>query len=91
MYRCQKCNQVVAAGIKVRKVVVESRPTTYLQMKSVGKADSKRKEAAQTPVRSDGWETVKQIRVCQPCEEILRKGFEGVAAADRRGESAKST
>jgi hypothetical protein len=88
VYRCQKCDEVVGEGRKVRRVVVETRPKTYVQRKVIGKAKRKTDDPPIQVTTSTGWETVRTMRVCGTCEQALMERFQGVPPSDRRGVSA---
>ncbi|MED5372228.1 MAG: hypothetical protein VX899_14510 [Myxococcota bacterium] len=67
MYRCQNCGVLVAAGTKVNRIVVETRPRTY-QADSAPKGRKKKKMKGRYQ-RSEalGWEIVRELAVCSAC------------------------
>lgn len=57
MYRCQNCKTLVGPRQAERRVVTETRPMKYV--------DEERN------MTFSGWEIVKEIRVCENCEQTL--------------------
>lgn len=59
MYRCQNCGEVQRSHIKQHKVVVETRPITYIH-----KVDG-------VDTVSHGSEIVREVTVCGACKSVL--------------------
>ncbi len=76
LYRCQKCKTVVAPGMKLNRVVVETRPKTY---PVYGKAKGRKRKKSRRMKFQDrehiamatGHEIAKELRVCAACAAAL--------------------
>ncbi|MBL4848319.1 MAG: hypothetical protein JKY65_22600 [Planctomycetes bacterium] len=66
MYRCEISGELIPAGTRSRKVVLQVRPVNYLQRPDALK---KKKKSARRRNSGDpggnGWEIVKEVFVCQ--------------------------
>ena len=59
MYRCDFCKVLQEANVPVKKVIVESRPKTYVNKYFINKEYLEKE--------SHGWEIVREAKACPNC------------------------
>jgi len=59
---CEKCHEVVPPKTPMRKVIVETRPKTYVQV-------FRDKNAFEHETRHYGREIVKELKLCPKCAQ----------------------
>tara|TARA_R110002072_G_scaffold67874_3_gene165932 strand:- start:20 stop:316 length:297 start_codon:yes stop_codon:yes gene_type:complete len=65
MYRCEISGELIPAGSRSRKVVLQVRPVNYLQRPDALKKKKKRSRRNSGDPGGNGWEIVKEVYVCQ--------------------------
>ena len=78
MFRCQNCGKLSKAGEKSYTIVVEKRPKKYkVDFVKIIKKHRPRRGWRKKKVRimkiTEGWEIVKEIRVCEECYHKLKQ------------------
>ena len=78
MFRCENCGKLTKAGEKSYKVIVETRPKKYnvdfvkiIKKHRPGKG--RRKKKVRIKKVTEGWEIVKEIKVCEECYRKLKE------------------
>lgn len=66
MYKCQKCKQFSKPGEKANPIVTSFRPKKYHLMEYVVN-DEGNLTPVQGKLQGEGFETIKEIRVCNKC------------------------
>ena len=92
MFRCQKCDRIVPAGVRSNKVTVATRPRTY---EARGQDPSERRGGRGRFVRGKrvrkrkpydkggvGTEIVRELSVCPACAAELNEELAAAAAVD---------
>ena len=72
MYRCDRCKNIVEAGLPANMVVTKIRPRTYRVTRAV-KGPRKGRPTYQEVQAGTGWEPVEELSVCAECRDILEK------------------
>ncbi len=67
MYRCQNCDVLVAAGSKVNRIVVDTRPRSYEQTQAPKGRKKRKTKGRFQNTESHGWEIVRELAVCSTC------------------------
>ncbi len=65
MYRCEISGELIPAGQRSRKVVLQVRPVNYLQRPDALKKKKSRRRRNSGDPGGNGWEIVKEVYVCQ--------------------------
>ena len=78
MFRCENCGKLTKAGEKSYKVIVETRPKKYKVdfvkiIKKHRPGRGWRRKKIRIKKVTEGWEIVKEIRVCEECYKKLKK------------------
>ncbi len=73
MYQCDLCNLVVAPNISCNLVAIKSRTMSYSFRPKVNKGKTKKYRDRVNDPGGDGFETIKEIKVCPKCHENFTK------------------
>lgn len=70
MYRCETCHKVSRPRDSQHRVVVETRPVVYRKMvqeTTPATEDTPETTTVAEKVIGEGWEVVREVKVCAPC------------------------
>ncbi len=74
MFRCEKCGDVVPAGVSAQNVVVQSRSKDYPTRTETTTAGRSRYPRERTVDKGgEGHEIVRELKVCPKCAEELHE------------------
>ena len=78
MFKCQKCDKNTMAGEKCHKIVVETRPKTYINQYKDRKGRKHEKV-------TEGTEIVREINVCEECYSQISEKPTQISITGGRG------
>jgi hypothetical protein len=74
MFRCERCGDIVPAGVSAQSVIVQSRPKDYpSRSESLATGRSRYPRERTVDKGGEGREIVRELRVCPKCAAELHE------------------